>query len=134
MLFFHKLIIHGSLSNESDEVRWSFDLRYYPIGHSTGRGPSLDSLPAAVLIPRACCAIPPRRRPGSRSIQPLEPLPRIRPIRRSMRLTVAYELTVPGVRTSPECVDTDSQYNYIFQWLLSVREKIRHAKKHTGHA
>ena len=63
--------------------------------------PFLDSLPAAVLIPRACCAIPPRRRPGSRSIQPLEFDPS------GVRLTVAYEHMVPGVRTSLECEDTD---------------------------
>ena len=38
VLFFHKLIVHGSLSNKSNEVRWSFDLRYNPIGQETGRG------------------------------------------------------------------------------------------------
>ena len=29
--------IHGSLVNESDDVRWSFDLRYNAIGQATGR-------------------------------------------------------------------------------------------------
>lgn len=30
--------MHSSLSNVSDEIRWSFDLRYNPIGQETGRG------------------------------------------------------------------------------------------------
>ena len=39
ILFMHKLTKHGSLTNKStDEVRWSFDLRYSPTGHATGRG------------------------------------------------------------------------------------------------
>ncbi|MFL5803261.1 MAG: phytanoyl-CoA dioxygenase family protein [Roseiflexaceae bacterium] len=37
-LFMHKLTIHASLSNHSDNIRWSFDLRYNPIGQPTGRG------------------------------------------------------------------------------------------------
>ena len=28
---------HGALTNESDSLRWSFDLRYQPIGQPTGR-------------------------------------------------------------------------------------------------
>jgi hypothetical protein len=28
---------HGSLANTSDRIRWSFDLRYHPIGQPTGR-------------------------------------------------------------------------------------------------
>jgi len=28
---------HGSLTNTSDRIRWSFDLRYHPIGQPTGR-------------------------------------------------------------------------------------------------
>ena len=28
---------HGSLDNRSDRVRWSFDLRYHPVGQATGR-------------------------------------------------------------------------------------------------
>lgn len=36
-IFFHPLTIHGSLDNRSDEVRWSFDLRYNVTGDPTGR-------------------------------------------------------------------------------------------------
>lgn len=36
-LFMHKLTVHASFSNHSDEVRWSFDLRYNPVGQPTGR-------------------------------------------------------------------------------------------------
>lgn len=28
---------HGSLANTSDRIRWSFDLRYHPVGQPTGR-------------------------------------------------------------------------------------------------
>jgi phytanoyl-CoA hydroxylase len=38
VLFLTSRTIHGSLSNNSDDVRWSFDLRYNPIGQPTGRG------------------------------------------------------------------------------------------------
>lgn len=38
VLFLHKRTAHGSLSNVSDQIRWSFDLRYNPIGQETGRG------------------------------------------------------------------------------------------------
>jgi len=37
VLFLHKRTVHGSLSNVSEEVRWSFDLRYNPTGEPTGR-------------------------------------------------------------------------------------------------
>ena len=37
VLFMHRLTCHGSLPNVSDQVRISFDLRYNPIGESTGR-------------------------------------------------------------------------------------------------
>ena len=37
VLFFHPLCKHASLENHSDEFRWSFDLRYNPIGQPTGR-------------------------------------------------------------------------------------------------
>lgn len=37
VLFFHPLCKHGSLENHSDSFRWSFDLRYNPIGQPTGR-------------------------------------------------------------------------------------------------
>jgi hypothetical protein len=36
-LLMHKLTVHASLSNHSDNIRWSFDLRYNPIGQPTGR-------------------------------------------------------------------------------------------------
>jgi phytanoyl-CoA hydroxylase len=32
-----KQTVHGSLANLSDDVRWSFDLRYNPIGQPAGR-------------------------------------------------------------------------------------------------
>lgn len=38
VLFLHRLTRHASHSNTSDHVRWSFDLRYNPIGQPTGRG------------------------------------------------------------------------------------------------
>ena len=37
VLLFHHLTKHASLSNVSDGIRWSFDLRYQPIGQPTGR-------------------------------------------------------------------------------------------------
>jgi phytanoyl-CoA hydroxylase len=37
VLFFHKKMMHSSLPNTSDDIRWSFDLRYNPIGQPTGR-------------------------------------------------------------------------------------------------
>ncbi len=37
-LFMHRLTCHASLPNRSQRVRWSFDLRYHPIGQATGRG------------------------------------------------------------------------------------------------
>ncbi len=37
-LFMHRLTMHASLANKSEDVRWSFDLRYNPIGQPTGRG------------------------------------------------------------------------------------------------
>ena len=36
-LFLHKLTLHASHSNHSDNIRWSFDLRYNPVGQPTGR-------------------------------------------------------------------------------------------------
>lgn len=36
-LFMHRRTIHSSLSNQSSGIRWSFDLRYQPIGQPTGR-------------------------------------------------------------------------------------------------
>lgn len=37
VLVLHRLTKHSSLSNNSDSIRWSFDLRYQPIGQPTGR-------------------------------------------------------------------------------------------------
>jgi phytanoyl-CoA hydroxylase len=36
-LFLHRRTMHAALTNASDGVRWSFDLRYQPIGQPTGR-------------------------------------------------------------------------------------------------
>ena len=36
-LFMHRTTPHSSLSNNSDDVRWSMDLRYNPTGQPTGR-------------------------------------------------------------------------------------------------
>jgi phytanoyl-CoA hydroxylase len=36
-LFMHRRTMHASLPNTSDDIRWSFDLRYNPIGQPTGR-------------------------------------------------------------------------------------------------
>ena len=33
----HKMTEHGSPDNHSDDIRWSFDIRYQPIGQPTGR-------------------------------------------------------------------------------------------------
>jgi len=38
VLFMTRLTCHSSLPNRSDDIRWSFDLRYNPIGQPTGRG------------------------------------------------------------------------------------------------
>lgn len=48
-LFLHRQTMHASLKNESDGVRWSFDLRYQPIGQPTGR----PVFPAWVVRSRA---------------------------------------------------------------------------------
>lgn len=37
VLFLTQFTCHGSLPNHSEEVRWSFDLRYNPTGQATGR-------------------------------------------------------------------------------------------------
>ena len=37
VLFLTKLTEHSSIPNKSNKIRWSFDLRYNPIGESTGR-------------------------------------------------------------------------------------------------
>jgi ectoine hydroxylase-related dioxygenase (phytanoyl-CoA dioxygenase family) len=37
VLLFHHLTKHASRVNTSDGIRWSFDLRYHPVGQATGR-------------------------------------------------------------------------------------------------
>lgn len=37
-LFMTRRTLHSSLPNNSNQVRWSFDLRYNPLGQPTGRG------------------------------------------------------------------------------------------------
>ncbi len=37
VLFMSRYTCHGSLANTSDQIRWSFDLRYSPTGQPTGR-------------------------------------------------------------------------------------------------
>jgi ectoine hydroxylase-related dioxygenase (phytanoyl-CoA dioxygenase family) len=37
VLFMHGQTMHSSLPNVSNDIRWSFDLRYQPIGEPTGR-------------------------------------------------------------------------------------------------
>ena len=37
LLFFHKKTQHASLTNESDDIRWSMDLCYNPVGQPSGR-------------------------------------------------------------------------------------------------
>ena len=37
VLFMHKCTHHAGLPNQSDRIRWSFDLRYQPIGEPSGR-------------------------------------------------------------------------------------------------
>jgi phytanoyl-CoA hydroxylase len=49
VLFLHRRTMHASLRNQSDGVRWSFDLRYQPIGQPTGR----PWFPAFVVRSRA---------------------------------------------------------------------------------
>ena len=37
VLLMHKKTMHASLANESDDIRWSMDLRYNPTGEASGR-------------------------------------------------------------------------------------------------
>lgn len=37
ILIMHRLMCHASLPNYSENIRWSFDLRYHPVGQPTGR-------------------------------------------------------------------------------------------------
>lgn len=47
-IFMHRLTQHSSLVNRSDSIRWSFDLRYQPIGSPTGR----DEFPSLIVRSR----------------------------------------------------------------------------------
>lgn len=49
ILLMHRLTCHCSLSNVSDHIRWSFDLRYNPIGQPTGR----DAFPGFIARSRS---------------------------------------------------------------------------------
>ena len=37
VLLLHRCTAHAALPNLTDEIRWSFDLRYQPVGYPTGR-------------------------------------------------------------------------------------------------
>lgn len=37
VVLLHRLTEHASYANNSDSIRWSFDLRYHPVGQKTGR-------------------------------------------------------------------------------------------------
>ena len=37
IILFHKMNMHCALANISNDLRWSLDLRYHPIGQATGR-------------------------------------------------------------------------------------------------
>jgi len=37
VLILNKFTVHSSMPNHSDTIRWSFDLRYVPVGQPTGR-------------------------------------------------------------------------------------------------
>ena len=47
-IFMHRQTQHASLPNNSDTIRWSFDLRYQPIGVPTGR----DEFPSLIVRSR----------------------------------------------------------------------------------
>lgn len=48
-LLLHRLTKHASLPNTTESIRWSFDLRYQPIGQVTGR----DELPSLIVRSRS---------------------------------------------------------------------------------
>ena len=48
IILFHRLTKHSSLPNQSDDIRFSFDLRYSPVGKATGR----DEFPGFVARSR----------------------------------------------------------------------------------
>ena len=48
-LLLHRRTQHSSLANHSSSIRWSFDLRYQPIGQPTGR----DEFPSMIVRSRS---------------------------------------------------------------------------------
>jgi len=50
-ILFHPLTVHGSLENKSDEIRWSFDLRFNVTGQPTGRPMFPDFIARSVKDP-----------------------------------------------------------------------------------
>ena len=103
VLFLHKHTCHSSLPNKSDEIRWSYDLRYNPIGQASGRGafPGFvarsHANPERVLTDSvrvepdvAGCQGRPRR-PAQPVLQPVEQGPRalrVRVVRRDCPLAL----------------------------------------------
>lgn len=49
ILFMHRRMQHSSTPNRSDSIRWSFDLRYQPVGQPTGR----DEFPSFIARSRS---------------------------------------------------------------------------------
>ena len=49
VLLLHRLTEHSSLSNLSDGIRWSFDLRYQPVGQPTGRPVASRAAATAII-------------------------------------------------------------------------------------
>ena len=60
VVLLHKLTEHGSLDNRSDGIRWSFDLRYQPIGQPTGRSVFPGFVARSTAHPEAVLADPAR--------------------------------------------------------------------------
>jgi len=61
-LLMHKLTVHASHSNHNDTIRWSFDLRYNPIGQPTGHNSFPGFIPRSRKIPKPSCTIQPNGR------------------------------------------------------------------------
>ena len=52
VLFLHRRTAHASLSNVSDEIRWSLDLRFNPTGQPTGRSMHPDFIARSRSAPQ----------------------------------------------------------------------------------
>ena len=50
-LLLNSRMLHSSLTNFSDRIRWSFDLRYQPIGLPTGRSAFPGFVARSVMKP-----------------------------------------------------------------------------------